>query len=250
MKNYGFPAQGAQRIRGEGPTRPQEARSQPVRRESILRGDGLRVQVRRIKGASARLGPRFSLLISGILLSLPNCAWASGNKAEWAKQLGSIGGTTNFLPTKDCLRRADAPYKIEFHLVFTSACSFLPGQVEIAQMEFISGIILQTADLQTNDLANFTNANPRLLEECANPAFVLQVDAPHAIPDGAALQPAVQRDGRVQPAADAASAVPRRHEEIRISPSTCQYIDISSLAAAVRAAGSKGRLPKFPLKCP
>ena len=32
----------------------------------------------------ARLRSRFRLLISGILLSLPNPAWEGGNLAEWA----------------------------------------------------------------------------------------------------------------------------------------------------------------------
>ena len=38
-------------------------------------GDGL-------QGGQARLRPRFRLLISGILLSLPSPAWADGNMAE------------------------------------------------------------------------------------------------------------------------------------------------------------------------
>ena len=60
-----------------------------------------------MQGGVARLRPRFSLLMTGILLSLANPAWAGGNLAEWAEQLGSNDRTPNFSSTKDSLRRAD-----------------------------------------------------------------------------------------------------------------------------------------------
>ena len=41
-------------------------------------------RVRTGPGGTARLRPRFSLLMSGTLLSLPICTWAGGNLAEWA----------------------------------------------------------------------------------------------------------------------------------------------------------------------
>ena len=44
--------------------------------------------------------------MSGILLSLPNCAWADGNLAEQADHLGSNGRAPNFSSTKDSVRRA------------------------------------------------------------------------------------------------------------------------------------------------
>ena len=40
------------------------------------------------------------------MLSLPNSAWAGGNLAEWAYELGSNGAIPNFSSTKDSLRRA------------------------------------------------------------------------------------------------------------------------------------------------
>ena len=61
------------------------------------------------------------------------------------------------------------------------------------------------------------------------------------VPHGAALQPAVQRDGGVQPATDEpASPVPRRHSEIRNSFKTCQCLSFSMR--------KDKRLPRFSLK--
>ena len=137
---------------------------------------------------------------------------------------------------------------LTFICFFFFACSFLLGQggnlAELAnswitwrhsqvKVKVCSG---PPDPLRTNFPISQMQYNPATsqclseLHRCkrvGKPAFVLQVDAAHAISYGAALQPAVQRDGRVQPAADEASAVPRRHSEIRISPSTCQYIYIS-----------------------
>ena len=61
------------------------------------------------------------------------------------------------------------------------------------------------------------------------------------VPHCAALQPAVQRDGGVQPAPDEpASPVPRRHSEIRNSFKTCQCLSFSPR--------KDKRLPRFSLK--